>query len=266
MPTGVTMETDMSRETKRAVGSLDRGLDVLEILSERGDLKLAEFPELLGTSRATAFRIISVLQDRGYVVHDRARHSYGLGAAALGLGSRSRSAALGQAAEPVLSGLRDTGETVNLAVFEGGRLVYIRIVDGTYPLRMSGVVGEEAPLHATALGTALLSRLPESEHAALVGPEPYHAFTDSTPTTAAELRDRVIRAGERGFAVDDQGVDVGAVCVGAAILDPTGAPLGGISLSGPAARLSIAKSEEFGEAIVESAAEIGRAFASLGPQ
>lgn len=247
----------MSQNVKRAAGSLDRGLDVLELLAEHGDRKLAELPKELGCSRATAFRVLAALQRRGYVVHNKEEHSYGLGSAALALGLRSRSAALLRAAEPVVNQLRDsTGETVNLAVFEGGRLVYLRILDGSFSLRMSGTVGDEAPIHATALGRALLTSVPESQHTALVGAEPYAAFTDSTPTTLRELERGVEQARELGYAIDDQGVDVGAVCVGAVIVDGQGMPAGGVSLSGPEARL--ADTEPYGRAVADAAAEISK--------
>ena len=254
----------MSQGVKRAAGSLDRGLDVLELLAEHGERKLAELPAELGCSRATAFRVLAALQRRGYVVHNKEEHSYGLGSAAVALGQRSRAAALLRAAEPTLNRLRDdTGETVNLAVFEGGRLIYLRILDGSFSLRMSGVVGDEAPIHATALGRALLANLPETQHRALAGPEPYAAFTAATPTTLGDLEQEVAQARQEGYAIDDQGVDVGAVCVGAAILGIDGAPVGGVSLSGPEARLS--DTRRYGRAVAEAAAEISRDLAGLTP-
>lgn len=253
----------MSQVARRGAGSLHGGLDVLEVLSARGSVKLGELPELLGTSRATAFRLLATLQDRGYVEHDRRSHTYGLGAAALSLGSTSKVAVLARAAERNLQKLRDsTGETANLAVLQGGRLIYLRILDGPSPLRMSGVEGEEAPIHATALGKALLALVPDDEHAALVGPEPFARFTGKTVTSMAELNREVRDVRRRGYSIDDEGVDIGAVCLGAPIAG-NHEPLGGISISGPVPRMGGSKHDLYGRALVRAAREISERVAKL---
>jgi DNA-binding transcriptional MocR family regulator len=51
--------------------ALERGLDVLEILADRGDARVTELVDELGVSRATAFRILVTLENRGYVEHAR---------------------------------------------------------------------------------------------------------------------------------------------------------------------------------------------------
>jgi DNA-binding IclR family transcriptional regulator len=251
----------MAHLAKPKSTSLERGLDLLELLSERDEVKLAELPELLGTSRATGFRLLATLQERGYVVHNKSARSYSLGAAAAGLGSRSRATALLDAADPELQRLRDTtGETANLAILQGSRLTYLRILDGRYSLRMSGVVGEDAPIHATALGKAVLAALPDERHARLLGEEPYEAYTERTPTSLAALRREVSRAREAGFAIDDEAMDSGAVCFGAAIRLASGEPVGGLSVSGAAARLKPDTRTEVGEATAAAARRVGEAL------
>ena len=44
------------------MSSLERGLDLLDFLAERGELRLAEVAAQLQTSRATAFRMLTVLK------------------------------------------------------------------------------------------------------------------------------------------------------------------------------------------------------------
>jgi DNA-binding IclR family transcriptional regulator len=251
----------MAQPAKPKITSLERALDLLELLSERDEVKLAELPKLLGASRATGFRLLATLQERGYVVHNKAARSYSLGAAAASLGSRSRAAGLLDAAEAELQRLRDaTSETANLAILQGSRLTYLRILDGRHSLRMSGVVGEDAPIHATALGKAVLAALPDEQHAALVGQEPFEAYTERTPTSLDALRPEVARARELGYAIDDEAVDSGAVCLGAAIRLPGGEPVGGLSVSGAAARLGEGARAEFGEATAAAARRVGEAL------
>lgn len=256
----------MPESKPEAVGSLSRGLDILELLAEHGSLRLADLPAPLGVSRATAYRILSQLQDRGYVEHDREAHRYSLGASAVALAARSKSASLISTAEPALNRLNaETQETVNLAVLQGGRLVYVRIIEGGYALRMSGNVGEEAPLYATAMGKAILAHVSLDRRLHLVGDEPFPKFTSTTVSTYAELDAAVDRARLDGYAVDNEEVDTGAICLGAAILGEGVEPVGAVSISAPASRIST-RVEEFGRLTAEAAQDISHRFELLTSQ
>ncbi len=241
----------VSKKAKTAsIDSLGRGLDILEILAQRDSVKLAEFPELLDTSRATAFRALKTLQNRGYVAHLRAERAYGLGAATIILAARSRTSSLIKASESAMRDIADrTRETVNLALFQGGRLTYVEMIEGSHALRMSGEIGQDVPLHSTALGMATLAELPEKRRRELLGDEPYRSFTPHTLAGWSELSKELERVTERGYAFDLEGMDEGAICVGAVIRGPTGEPLGGISASGFAARLDKHEREKLGELI-----------------
>jgi DNA-binding IclR family transcriptional regulator len=248
---------------QKTISSLERGLLLLELMSEREEVKLAELPEMLGSSRATAFRLLAVLQERGYVVHNKERRSYSLGVQAAVLAARSHTTALLRAAEGPLEELRrSTLETINLAILQGTSLFYVRILDGLHALRMTDNVGEAAPIHATALGKAVLAAMPEERHSAYLGPEPFERFTPATPTTLKELEREISAARKAGYAVDNEGIDSGAASIGAAISPSSGKPIGGISLSGAAARLTPERRAEFGEAVASAAAEISEAMTS----
>jgi DNA-binding IclR family transcriptional regulator len=245
-------------EKTATIDSLTRGIDLLELLAQRESTKLADLPELLGTSRATAFRALKTLQSRGYVEHIPAQHAYRLGPAAQLLAERSRTSSIVRVAGPALRDLAErTGETVNLALFRAGRLSYAEILEGAHALRMSGATGQSVPLHATALGKAILATLPAEQRPELVGSEPFEAFTSNTKTTWTKLKPEVDKAVRRGYAIDVEEMDEGAVCVGAAIVGPGGEPLGGLSVSGFAPRLGERKRREIGKLLVDWCARIG---------
>jgi IclR family acetate operon transcriptional repressor len=253
----------VEKEKTPTIDSLTRGIDLLELLAQRDSAKLADLPELLGTSRATAFRALKTLQARGYVEHVPEQRAYRLGPAAQLLAERSLTSSFIRGAGPALRDVAEkTGETVNLAVFRGGRLSYAEIIDSEHALRMSGAIGQSVPLHATALGKATLAALPEDQQRELVGAEPFEGFTPNTRTTWKELKREVDQAVRRGFAVDAEEMDEGAICVGAAIIGPSGEPLGGISASGFAARLAESKRLEIGKLLVEWCARIGSQMGS----
>src|SRR5919204_3954877 len=96
---------------------LQRALDVLELVAEHGEVRLADVVAVLGTPRASAYRLLSALEERGYVDHERSDHTYRIGVALQVLAARSTESLLVRAAAPALAALRAaTGEAVNLGV------------------------------------------------------------------------------------------------------------------------------------------------------
>jgi IclR family acetate operon transcriptional repressor len=236
----------------QTIEALERGIDVLEILAERGVVKLAELPTLLGVSRATAFRLLTTLQKRGYVERIPAQGGYRLGTGAVILASATQVSTLITLTAPAMEDLRErTGETINLALWRGHNLVYAEILDGMFALRMSGSVGQTAPLHCTALGKAMLAWLPPAEAESLVGPEPFRRHTDRTLTTWSALGAELAGVRHRGFAVEVEEMDVGASCIGAPILNAHGRPVAALSVSAFIARMGEKERGVNGELLVE---------------
>src|SRR5437763_7066822 len=118
------------------LGSLGRGLAVLELIAQRGETRLAELAKELGTSRTTMFRVLETLRARGFAEHVAASHTYRLGSSARSLTAHATRSAIIQLAEPAMADLRNaTGETVNLIGVHGSRLVYEVVLEGRYSLR-----------------------------------------------------------------------------------------------------------------------------------
>ncbi|MFM7704849.1 MAG: IclR family transcriptional regulator, partial [Rubrivivax sp.] len=68
---------------------------------------------------------------------------------------------------PMLERLRDTSEeTVILGKQQGEAVIYLQVLEGTHPIRYSARPGEFKPLHASAIGKALLGTLKDAALAA----------------------------------------------------------------------------------------------------
>lgn len=229
---------------------IDRLLDLLELLGERGELSLAEAAALLGTSRPTAYRLLIKLQSRGYADHLSQDHRYQLGPAIRSLISQFDLSTIVRQAGPALADLRaSTGETVNLAVVRRGRIAYSAILDGHYALRMSASIGQEVPPHAAALGKAILSAMSPDERYLLLGPPPYRRYTANTHVEPDALDQDLAMTRARGYAIDREEVDMGAVCIAAPIRGSEGMPIAAISVSAVAARFPEAKWSRVGRAV-----------------
>lgn len=235
----------------------DRVVDVLELLADSGQMSLAEVAASLGVSRPTAYRLLAGLQARGYVEHLPLEHGYRLGPAIRALAARSAGSLVTRLAERALADLRaSTGETVNLALVRRGRIVYAAILDGVYALRLSGTVGQEVPPHATALGKSMLAATAPEQRDLLLGSAPYRAFTPNTLTEREALERELQATRARGYAIDREEMDVGAVCIAAPIVAGDGRPIAALSVSAVAARFPEERWSPVGRAVKRWADEI----------
>jgi IclR family acetate operon transcriptional repressor len=219
-------------------GTLDRALALLDLLADRGELRASEVAALLETSKPTAFRLLATLRGRGFVEQSAGTRAYRLGPAFRALAARSEAPAVIALASPAMGELRaSTGETINLATVQRGRIVYAAVLDSPQPLRMSATVGEELHPHATALGKAVLASEPVGLRAAWLGAEPFVALTERTITSRRALDADLAETIARGYAIDDEESALGAICIGAAIVGGDGRAVAALSVSAPLARL-----------------------------
>ena len=219
------------------MAAFDRVLDVIEYVTARGPTRVSDFCDDLKIPRSTAHRLLTMLEQRGYVVHDTSAHVYLPGQAITRLASLSASSLLVKCAEPALVKLREeTRETVTLGVVQGGRIVYAATLDGALMPRMSVTVGQDVPPHAAAIGKAILSALPDGERTRFLGREPYPRYTQRTITARSCLEAELSSIADHGYAIDNEEVDAGAVCVASVVRDGRAVPIGSISVSGATAR------------------------------
>jgi DNA-binding IclR family transcriptional regulator len=226
--------------------SLDRGLRLLALLRERGELRLSQIIEELGSSRATVFRALATLQAHGFVEHDRSGHVYRLGPALRdgpppGIVRHSQ-AALEDLAER-------TRETAGLAVIQGRRITYAALVEGSYSVRFVAEAGAVIPAHASAAGKAVLAALGPDQRDLVLGSDPYAEFTPRTLVRRAPLEWDLEAVRERGYALDDQEMERGTRAVAVAVLDGGRRPLGAIMVAAPANRLGPSDVPKLGRAI-----------------
>jgi DNA-binding IclR family transcriptional regulator len=216
---------------------VNRALDILDALGS-GPASLAKVTAAVGAPRASVHRLLVALEARGYVQHVSVDAVYQLGPAVHRLAARNTESRLVQAAAPALADLRaKTGETTNLAVLDGGRIVYAAILDGTRQPRMSATLGSEADPHATALGKAILSKLDRAARERILPQPPYPRYTPHTITTAGALAAELKTTARRGYAVEIEESTLSATCVAVPIVDSKDRAVAAISISGVSGRL-----------------------------
>jgi DNA-binding IclR family transcriptional regulator len=220
---------------------LDRVVAILDLLgASDNSLSLAEICQRMGLHKSTAHRALMALERTGMI--ERAPgNRYRLGLKLYDMGSRAvEQIDLRSRVHPHLRKLAlRVGETVHLGVLHKTRVVYI---DKVEPINrrvcISSRTGTSNPVYSTSLGKAILAYLPAEEVAKTVAKIQFTGFTAKTLTSPDELLEALERVRRRGYAVDDEEMEIGTRCVGAAILDAAGRPIAAVSISGSATRLA----------------------------
>lgn len=255
------------RKLKSApVGVVGKILRILEVLDRAPQgLPLKDIADVTALNKSTAHRFVVHLEGAGYLYRDESK-AYMIGPKLVRLGSGTTyQTTLCRLSRPVLTRLwKLTGETVNLAVLDGRDVFYVDVLESLHTFRLVSQVGMRRPLHSTALGKAILSRMDSVAMAETLHGVRFEPSTPKTITTLAHLKRELALSASRRFAIDDEEVVTGARCIGAAILDSNGKAAAGISVSGPVVRLSRENIPHVARAVWLAADEISRKLGYVG--
>jgi IclR family transcriptional regulator, acetate operon repressor len=225
----------------------EKTLAVLDALAVRAD-RLADIAARAGVPRSTAHRILQRLVDRGYA-RPAGDGRYVAGPRVLALAGDALAELDRVRTRPVLEALRDdVGHTVHFALLTGAEATYVEKLearDSGY--QMASRVGMRLALHTTAIGKAILAALPDDERRAVLRGRGRMAHSE------------VERIRALGYAVDDQQNERNVRCVGAAVLDQAGRPIGAVSVSALTLDLSLDDVPSVGQRVAAAAAELSQA-------
>jgi DNA-binding IclR family transcriptional regulator len=220
------------------IQSVDRAARILEALaSGPRRLGVSELAARLDLSRPTVHGLLQTLQAHGFVEQDRDSDKYQLGAGLLQLGNsyldlnelRGRSIVHAER----LAARADAA--VRVGVMHGSSVVVVHHVfrpDATLQILE---VGAQLPVHASALGKAILAYAPSGLVEDLLA-EPLPRLTGRTLTERA-LRDELEQVRERGYARERDEAVLGEASIAAPIFDHAGHPVGAIGVVGDTERI-----------------------------
>lgn len=246
-------------------GLLDRTLALLELLARHPDgLPVAAIAQALNIPASGAHRLLTDLVRHGYVrqLRDQGDYALTIRLAGLGLAFLAR-AGIPDLAQPLLDDLAiASGELVRLSVADGGRLVWVAVAQGaTTGLRYDPgrEQGAEVSLAYSATGLAWLSALPEEAalHAVaqqgLTPPE----GAGTAALTIAQVAARRAEAVAQGHARAVDSYLAGMAALAVPVRGPDGAPLGCLSIAGPAVRLTDARMGALAPLLIQAAGRLG---------
>lgn len=248
---------------RNSVQSVNRALTILEMLSKYPNgLGVTEIAHEMDVAKSTVHRLLSSLLSYDFVSKDPNSHYYKLGLKLLYLGNEvSKSLDIRSVSLPFLKKLsQQTGETVHLAIYDQGEVVYIEKIESSALLRMYSQIGIRAPAHCTGLGKAILSQKSEQEIDDFIHTKGLHQFTDNTLTTKTALMKALREAKALGYAYDDEEHERGIRCAASPIFNFRNEVIGAISVAGPTTRITEEKLKELCTQVKKIAIDISTAM------
>ena len=230
-------------DSSGGVQSVDRAIQVLEILARRGGAGVSEVAGEIGVHKSTAFRLLSALEERGLVEQagDRGKYQLGFGILRLASAVPGRLDLVRQG-RPVLDELAGSfGETVNLAVIRSHFAVNVDQAHGGAAVAAQNWTGQLTPVHATSSGKVLLANVSSEVRKQLLDSAGLARYTTHTITARRALQAQLDQALEDGFATTFEEYEDGLNAVAAPVRDHTGTVVAAVSVSGPAYRLDDAR-------------------------
>lgn len=265
MPSTVTgTMTDIPEPDKSAgtaVQSVDRALQIMELIAETGSAGITDMSVRLGVHKSTVSRIVASLEARGFVEQIPGGRQYRIGFTIVRLaGSTTATMDLTKLGQDICTALaEETGETTNLAVLSGAEAINVVEALGPSSVALQTWVGQASPAHATSSGKVLLAGLTEPALRAMYS-DGLKRYTDHTITDLDELVADVALTAERGWAVADEELEVGLVAIAAPVRDHTKGVISALSISGPRYRLDPAHAPDIAPAVVAAADQLSRRF------
>jgi DNA-binding IclR family transcriptional regulator len=189
------MATKNSRRPRYRAPALEKGLDILELLADaRLPLSQVELAQKLGRSQGELFRMLTCLEDRGYVSRESESGRFKLSLRLYQLGHKQNAAGLlrNAARIPMERLAEQIGQACHLSVQSGSSLLVL--MERMPAQRICLAVGEGTtfPLVETTSGWLLLSQLSEEEVAILVN-------TDETCVSKSVAERKRILVKVKGF-------------------------------------------------------------------
>ena len=249
------------------VQALDRAVAILKVLAGGEGMSLTELAEASGQAPATVYRVLSTFQAHGMVEVQPSTQLWFVGQEAFRIGSAflGRTSLVEQARVVMRELMADTGETANLAIADGGQVVFLSQVETHEPIRAFFRPGTRGPIHASGIGKALLAYAPEPTVNRIVREQGLAAFTARTITDRTRLGEELAAIRAQGWAVDDEERTEGMRCIAAPIFNEFREAVAGVSISGPVVRMDRARGRGFGARVRAAADRITEAIGGTAP-
>lgn len=228
----------VTQDIDRKMNPLYKVFAVLETVVAHQDngLTYSEILAILDLPKSTVHRLLKELIEVGYLTYNPENKKYfgslklaNLGAEVMG------NFELRKHVRPFLMDLhRKTEHTSNLGILDGAMGVFIDKIEAKdFGIKLFSEIGKTFPLYCTALGKVFLAYSPADLMESLIT-GPLDAVTDNTITDPEKLKNELTKIRQQGYAIDDEEITRGIICVAAPVLSFDQKLAAAISITFPA--------------------------------
>ncbi|MBN1566383.1 MAG: IclR family transcriptional regulator [Acidobacteria bacterium] len=211
-------KTKPKARDRNGVQVIARAAEILRALEGSNGMSLGQLAGRVSLPKSTVQRIINALDSENFVVSACPGGRLRLGPALVRIAHSIRFP-IAETARPYLQELSEkTGETVDLAVLDGEKAVFVDQIPGSHRLRAVSAIGVSFPLHCTANGKAMLAALDAKELSRLKKRMRLTAFTENSIRSWEKLEQELLRIRETELAYDREEHSIGISAIGTAII------------------------------------------------
>ena len=199
------MENNGAHRSPYILSSLDNALKIMDILSVKENLSLAELTRISKLDKTSVFKILFTLERRNYVSKS-ADARYCLGAKFTSQGDlASERKSLAELAMPYMHQLRNRcHETVYLGVLNtNGRVIVMHMEEGDSLNSISTRIGYELDAHCNAMGKVLLAWLTPAMQRSMIENLHFKVYTANTISSPEQLYPELKTIQSQGWGEDE---------------------------------------------------------------
>lgn len=219
--------SDKEEKTKSMVGSLVHGLNIIMAFDRNNpQMTLSQVAEKTGMDRAGARRYLLTLVGLGFV--EQNARLFRLTPKVMDLGyAYLSSVPLSEKAQHYLEKIRDkSGFPVALGIVDGLHIVHVASANTDELMSPALTIGRRFPIAYASAGRAILSAMEDAKREQILAQVTLEPMTDASIRTIEALRGELKSAGEKGYALVDQEMQMGVRSLAVPILNVNGTVVG----------------------------------------
>jgi DNA-binding IclR family transcriptional regulator len=235
-----------------------RGLSILSLFDvDHREWTIDDMAAQTDLLRMTVYRMVRTLESASFLVRDPSTNRYRLGPATLAMTYVAEDhSELVNVARPFLEDLlRQTGESVTLALEADGAAVCVDMINTTRPFKRhtapGRVIGDIASVH----GKLFAAFKPPQERAKIIA-RSHRRFTPQTVVDPKAIAEELDQIAESDVAYDFEGLFPGICAVGAPVRDQNGDVVASLSVVTPTGRFGPAERAHCADAVKTAAASL----------
>ena len=240
------------------IQSVQRAAAILRCFTQTdSDLGVVALSEQLSLHKSTVSRLLSTLQQEGFVEQNPETGKYRLGLGLITLaGIVLERIDLRQVANLYLTTLAEASqETVTIVVLDGSECMNIGGAASPRPIQFIGRIGRRTPAHCTAAGKVLLSYLSPQERQVILSKK-LARFTKHTVIDLHSLDEALEQIRRQGYAIAHEEYEPDLSAIAAPVCDHTGHVCATVVISGPTYRVGPGKIDAFVGPLLDTANKI----------